>query len=247
MLASSAFVGGGTALANGEGPRIAETNLTLQPTKGTDVLLSEVRATIRTDGTASVSAKMTRGPEDYSPIGFEFSADVRKGTYSTRRLASKELTAETKEYGSEAKVNATSSGGRYFGRVLMRSVDPVGILLAQTRNQIWFQEYRGSAYVYRRTYTRHAVNPTALGTRWYIDHEKSGHVFRYKTGPNNTWSCQDFHGAYYNYDYGVDRYITTSTHITALCGKPNGGREHFWQLRGSGEDYQFIRARVEIV
>lgn len=146
--------------------------------------------------------------------------------------------------GSDASDSAIRAvlPGYWWGRVQVRTFDPVFIQLTNTSNQLNWYTYP-SGYVYWTYYhlSWWAANPSALGTHWFISNYSHFGPFPLAAG---TQVYHRMSGDYYNYDFGIPSYRTDVHETAAITARNDGYFNYSWNHTDSGEGAWLIFGRL---
>lgn len=210
-------------------PKITK-ELQLKPDPQSEQIVDSISVTRLSDGSILVkgSGEHISGSE---PVNFEWEVDLEKGTYKTTRIA----TEDVEGFGA-------LSSGSHTAYVRVRTVDLPGLTLAETQQQLWWSVSNGKVYYNDRTKACWAVNPSPIGTRWYIYLCRWYNPIYYNGDQTRIYS--EVEAEYYNYDWLDPNLITQASHFSRIIGRNNGGFDYSWFAYHSGESSGTLRGQV---
>lgn len=228
----------------------------LTPDKNSEVILDAVEIKTAPDGTITIEAN--GGPIDGMPMfAYDISIDTRQGTYKTELVPLSDVKIYPSQQGSSGdnKDNSENSWsspnnvqplaiapGTYQAKILVQTLDPVFLVLAQTTNYLkWTVSSSGS--VQWKSYTDGCAGfPTPLGTHWYVSSCPSNLPY-YRSGI----AYNEAAGTYYNWDWGNPNLATYSSHWVSVGGKNDGHCTYSWTYSDWGEDATLTWGRRVVV
>lgn len=242
---------GGAFGARGErAPRVlrVERSAKLLPQANAEVVLPRLEAIFLSDGSVTLRGQGT-ARVDSAPSGFDFTVDLAKGTYTTRRLSPTELEERTPLVESSGRNRVGESPeapelkvspGNWQGKVRVQTKDPAFIVLTETTVQVsWSVAANGTVTWKSYSDGCWAANPSALGTHWFNGSCALGAAYY-----NSNRACNANTGSYYNYDFVDPNQGTFVTDSDWLCGRNDAQFDYSWSHNDSGEGAILIYGSV---
>lgn len=191
----------------------------LKPRPGTEVVLPDFTATVYSDDSVSLSSG---GSHDAGmpPLAFNFEADIKQGTYKTRREDVNK--GDFAEHGEQSRTNdGTMAGsvpaltdalavnpGDSWGKVRVIGRDPAWIVVNQTTNSLSWRVFpNGTVTWLNFTDKCFAANPSAAGTHWFTTSCSNDSPW-FPMGSTTVQNNSD--GSYTNWDFGRRDWATSA-------------------------------------
>lgn len=214
----------------------------LKPDPSSEAILSSLEAVKFSDGSVTIRGKEKL--QASTTLGFQYSIDLKKGTYKTTKLEVPfDLGKGSTQTKQESNLNAVSNSGEvsiaaytsHKGVVRVTTQDPIGWETCWTEQEINWNAYSdGTADWTSRSLSYWVGQPTKGNTNWFLNDYYWLGAPTY--GAGNTSVTTEAVGYYFNFDWGDDNQRTDANHYNKIIGYGNGTMDFNWGATHSGED-----------
>lgn len=186
----------------------------------------EIKARTYSDGSAEVTGS---GVGASSATAKEYSFDLAKGTYKVTRTAGK----------GEASTAAVAGVGHV--RVHVMVVDPPQFVLAQSRNELWWNHNGVTVWPLQLVEWCSASAPSQGFTNWKVLWCDGAGAWVWNAGTRISNTAR---GVYENWDWLWDDLNTQSEIGSTITGRPDGRFDWGWTYRSWGESAAILQGKV---
>lgn len=212
----------------------------LKPDAQTEKVLSDVNLIIDSDNSITLNIKGYK-EKDAELESFFIDVDRNTNTYKATKAKGKELDMilegiRKNNPSFDSKATSASARGSYSIGVAATTLDPAGLTLCQTYNELYWTANGSTATFQSRYQDYFAACPTPppYNTHWYCSSIYWTGLIQGTTAITSTNEAN-----YYNYDFMDDSLITNVTHNTLCYGDKNGSGDYWAGSSVSGE-YSFL-------